>query len=789
MDQLDSLIGGKYIFFKSLSNNANLAARVGSVKAQFTGIGGAGQNTIGPPQSNDYLKFSSFMNSYLNKLQSIAAKWRAIEVRFVQKSIENLSADGKKIIADNDIERGLQELAASVTSGDAHINEKNYHKLIAAINVIKYQDDLEHFKSIIQEQTANIEAVKTNLAKIKELDEDEYKELSHLYEINYGKYINQYTEDITNKFKADFKAIQKTYLTQVAEKINSALYELSKVPGLEQIINDIWTQYPGDTTIDLSDTQYVDNILDQIVRKALADVEQGPKTLVKNLLQEIKIDPSLIFGKKENQSAKAFIRKNNSRKKSFEEAILDNNRILGKILDTASNGEEILQHICGDSKQVKKILKIFRTAKKKVDEAKEAEKNQAWRTHFDSKVRDILKNTEHMKEFEAHLENNTSIKSIINKGFKIIKPEEIVAGLRGKLQFRIKKSALSEVVALYHNEIVDHVFNNLPGSVNMKDDVFAVVKLSSNTIEVNDQAIDNELQPVITEINKVIHNYLSDYIETYASRDDGSTEKKGTTDVARARNIYVQKMTDVYTAIKEIIDQYPDLAAAIEQYGKDTDTFLESISVKDYTLYNDAIGFHAGTLGPKWKPGDTSLKALENIQEMYRQGGISIIDMATLEFAILNCSPYAVMSDVKPALESYLLGGAALMVFDQGLGEAQAYLENMESMVDALMPKDLNLYFLNQGYVPASYIITSIYTNLSAFYNQELNDGYEEFMTRNRVLIINNASENLIPKTGTLQDKFEATAAAAWSQIDIQFIFMAGMLEIFQNLGTVFNVR
>jgi len=38
-----------------------------------------------------------------------------------------------------------------------------------------------------------------------------------------------------------------------------------------------------------------------------------------------------------------------------------------------------------------------------------------------------------MKEFEAHLENNTSIKSIINKGFKIIKPEEIVAGLRGKL--------------------------------------------------------------------------------------------------------------------------------------------------------------------------------------------------------------------------------------------------------------------------------------------------------------------------------------------------------------------
>ena len=108
---------------------------------------------------------------------------------------------------------------------------------------------------------------------------------------------------------------------------------------------------------------------------------------------------------------------------------------------------------------------------------------------------------------------------------------------------------------------------------------------------------------------------------------------------------------------------------------------------------------------------------------MYESGGITTMDVDTLELALLNCAPEAIGGPIlKKSLESYLLGGAALMVFDEGYGEAIPYLENMESEIKKLMPKNLNLYFLNQAYVPASYIIETIHANLSNFYHKEMND-------------------------------------------------------------------
>ena len=105
------------------------------------------------------------------------------------------------------------------------------------------------------------------------------------------------------------------------------------------------------------------------------------------------------------------------------------------------------------------------------------------------------------------------------------------------------------------------------------------------------------------------------------------------------------------------------------------------------------------------------------------------------------------------------------------------------------LPTNLNLYFLNGVYVPASYIIHNIYANLSVFYG-ELNTDIEALKTRNRVVITNNASPTLISKaTGaTLAERFQSTADAAMKEITIQFLFMAGMLDILNNLGKAFEV-
>jgi len=190
-----------------------------------------------------------------------------------------------------------------------------------------------------------------------------------------------------------------------------------------------------------------------------------------------------------------------------------------------------------------------------------------------------------------------------------------------------------------------------------------------------------------------------------------------------------------------------------------SNTFISSISVKEYTLYNNDLGYHGGSLGSGGAPAGV----VKNITRMYELGGITPIEADELLFSILNCAPSAIGSGLKEHLENYLLGGAALMMFDEGFTASKTYLKQMQEQIGInALPTNLNLYFLNGVYVPASYIIYNIYANLSAFYGQ-LNTDIESIKQRNRVVITNNASLSLVSKASgtTLAERFSATAAAA----------------------------
>ena len=83
--------------------------------------------------------------------------------------------------------------------------------------------------------------------------------------------------------------------------------------------------------------------------------------------------------------------------------------------------------------------------------------------------------------------------------------------------------------------------------------------------------------------------------------------------------------------------------------------------------------------------------------------------------------------------------------------------------------------------MPSSYILYNIYQSLLQFYHKLPSD-IDTVKVRNRVIINNNASEDLIPNSGSLQERFKSAATTAEKQITIQFLFMAGMLDILNNL-------
>ena len=237
--------------------------------------------------------------------------------------------------------------------------------------------------------------------------------------------------------------------------------------------------------------------------------------------------------------------------------------------------------------------------------------------------------------------------------------------------------------------------------------------------------------------------------------------------------------------LKKIYDELDkQVQQELDQYAHSTTTFLGSISVKEYSLYQNELGYHGGTLG------STPLKAIENIQKMYELGGITPIETESLTLALLNCADSAIGGpNLRQSLENYLLGGAALVMFDEGYTQAHAFLDNMPKTIQALLPKNLNLYLLNSAYIPASFILETIHQNLKEFYQKEIDKSVGNFMNRNKVIITNNAQPPDKWDWEHLKDSFQSVTNEALAGIDIQFIFMAGMLDIFENLGAAFKVK
>ena len=215
-------------------------------------------------------------------------------------------------------------------------------------------------------------------------------------------------------------------------------------------------------------------------------------------------------------------------------------------------------------------------------------------------------------------------------------------------------------------------------------------------------------------------------------------------------------------------------------------TFSTSVSVKDYDLYNNVLGFHGGKLGS----GTAPEKVMENITEMYALGGITALDANALMIAVDNCGDAMIGgASLRTPLENYLLGGAALIMFDDSFALSDNFLANMTTQLKG--QKVVNIYRLNTRYIPSSFILNKIYDNLTEIYLNILENNPVERTTNNYVTITNNNTTEVFndPKVQnkSLEDQWIAVREIVEHNILVLFSFMGGLLDILENLPKAFE--
>lgn len=779
---------GRYIFFSSLYNKNREIYDIG--QSRLSNFKTNHTSNSDDTNGEEYENFTQQIDAYLNMLQSWHQMLLNSERMFLQS---NLS-----ILKENNQFNNITSILEKMQDGTS-ITEDDYSNIIAFINFIQNHGDLTAMQENIKTSLNNISHLNKNFLSLTKEEKQtaihNYITSPKNYNINAGKLMR--TIRIDDTFVSAYIKSNSQYY---AERVNKLLASLSDSEQFKQLVYQQYEKYKNDKTITVVGSNLTKLIL-SIVSDTITKDQGHHKGEHTNKLTELVIQRLEDALKTTNlhkdlitPASGAFT--HGGKRESFEEiAMLHVRENLSQLLETATNAEQIINKYDKN----KKLLNKWKNLKKLIAQGAAKEQIVKKRREFNASLRENIKSAFSNREVNGQIyseltENKDKIKFFSNRqiqktlSFMENPLEAILPEFANGCKLTISKNTMAELLAANHIEenIPGMITGKLPGSLNMKDDVTFILDTQTDIQTLLERETEASIKPLITDINNTINQYLEQTLGNFVKHyhDAGG----GATDVELAEKTYIEDMKTLMGLIEKYLSDInadEDIRTAV--LNKLNNTLVGGISVKDYSLYNNEIGYHGGSLGGSGAPE----AVVNNITKMYELGGISPYDKEALLFAILNCAPSAIGSHLKDSLEAYLLGGAAMIMFDEGFSIGKKYLQDMKEQVNIENfsgPKTLGLYYLNLTYVPSSYILYNIYQSLLQFYHKLPSD-IHTVKVRNRVVINNNASESLIPDSGSLPERFKAAATAAEKQITIQFLFMAGMLDILNNLQNSFNIK
>lgn len=757
------LTGNRYVFFKSMSNSKNpeVVAAYKNAQAQLSEV----KEVLSHMESN----YTNETNEELFKIRSyidFVKKMAVVEgdaaMNFFTQQIALLKQNNE------------QELASELESYITEKSSKDPRNFILGINKL-FQEATVFEENVINGLT-RIQSISENM---KQLSDSAQSDIAKSFEEDYSSYRQKLLESFktipANKLNTGYKDIEM-FNKMLANGVNGVIRELSTKNS--NFLDSLYIAFNNSSSLQINQSQFktivINTIVQQILTIRATEFTSQLTETIKNILKDVASD----IDKQNEALSQDYIKvftNTGIKLTSIEEAAFDKNKSLANIIKDL------------DDDSIKKLKKKYKKTANLIDEllALNTDENYGKRELMTAKsklteqLRTIIK--ERAKKQLGNKINNmktADIQNAIKNLNNFITPVALSDKLSTQLgQCSISGDAIAEAIVSQEamSKIKGVLLSNTPGKqIQLKADIqFAVGPVSINT-----KFIDSDMAQDI--ISDTITRYYTQFLQDYSKIGHGST------DINAAIIAYKNQLLDMKNNIDRYVTSHnlPDESRK-ELYEKMYDTFSTSVSVKDYELYNNQLGVHGGNLGP----GKLAEGVIKNIDKLYELGGITRIDAEKILFAALNCGSAMIGSDVKQHIETYLLGGAALMMFDDAFANTEEFLKGIQQEFDGFKGQQtVHFYRVQNLYAPASFILNEIADNLEQMY-MDLENGvnFSNITMNNRVTITNNITEADMPKHGTLEERFNQMSEIAQSKVSISFSFMGGLLDIFENFENTFK--
>lgn len=792
-----SLLGKRYVFFSSLENDnptlyQNATTHFDNINSRFF-----------DNQKNQKVETDlSFIKNYLDFLKTIIKNEHSAEIKYLNNLLNK--------IAQKDKDEILKQAGITKKLEDLSYGNFEYIQILTILNSLKQEN--ETLKEALQAQINNITIFEQNLKQYENSHPEDQleKNLKELFFSNRGEY-NQKMKDI----------LMKSVIIQNEDSEKKLTWDsgpLQKIKDLiEQNINSI-TQY-----------QEIRNIIREVITTG-----NIPKTSADNLVKRIVIIASvkgLNFKKifDEGKGTEEIKERLNTIKNTIAQEIQAERVFANKTKDplqmyktleeqALKYGERLGYRITQITDENDKISIIRKYCKK-------------YKTASDDEIEKVIKQLENSPARQGQLTKELKV-GIIAERDNWIQEQQNIYGLvtdnlsldklnnlflenndfgnnitydsiSSCLSLKVNLDSVSEIYSQLIDSManmIDGVLNNhyTPGvSRNLKSDFTITWSWDDNRLRAliqNSKTIKNKskINHLVDDLMRQIGTLQNKFLEDYYKKG------KGTTKIDQAYRSYIGQMYILAKNTRQVYGKmYKDTEAREELINFINENILESVTVKEYVKYDPILGYEAGSLGAS----GLVINAIPNITKMYELGGITPIDANLIIEALLNSGKDMLApKNLVENFKNYLLGGAALILFDEGFANSEKILKDAEKIfnIDGLHgPSQIHLLQLNNIYYPFSFVLQQIYNNLLSVYSEIINvanNPVDKVITKQSLYI--NSDVQLKTDKEWAELGSPSNAAARWNYMSevaqnnttITFMFMGGILDILEKLGEAFNI-
>lgn len=768
----NSLLGQRYIFFKELqSTNKGLAS---NVEAHFNNINQKlFSNKTKDTQNSEQL---NYLKNYLTFLSNLIKKEQENEYFFINQLITKLKEN--KDITNSKLG---QELIKKAEQGLYNMNPT---EIINLLNLL-LQDE-ENYLTALKNQLNNLDIYEQNLKKQEQEQNKTRKqleqELTNTFFNNtkaYDELFNKLRANIVDENNEIIKKWQDSTLSELKKRIDDNLRAIRMTPQLKTKIIEAINSHSGATISELI------NMLKQIAINAAIKKIDLYDYLDNNKIQELPSFQELLS----TVHIETVFSNNNKAYATIEEQALKSGfNIAEKLLEIEGEGqqEQIVEKYAGQ-KGINVLKKLREATKKQTQAAYKGQLTLLLRQGIQEQQQAFIN---HHKKSLQQASDEVKLEAFLKDTAK--KQKITYNSIERALDLKITIPDLAEISTITGNAVSKTLSGGYVGGkhVLLKNDFMIewswYDNMLSNLLHSSDisQKAKTALEKFIKRLQELQENFLTQY------------SKKGhnTTKIEQAYRDYYSQMYALAKEYKKVYGLLYKNAEAQQKIARSLVTFvLESVTVKEYESYNPTIGYKAGNLGA----GGRVIDAVPNILKMYELGGISTIEVNEIIEALLNCGANMFApTDLVENFKNYLLGGAAMMLFDDGFANGEKFLEQMKQLFFNISgPKQVHLLLLNQKYYPFSFILQQILNNLLQVYEDITNIityNPEQLITKNYLQITNNMylpsdTEWSEIKPGNSAERWNWVSEKAQDTVTITFMFMGGILDILEKLKSAFT--